>query len=167
MFMVPLALSSAITIRVGPALGSGNGEAARFSGALGILVCAGFMSVSAAFLLVFRDSVVNLYTNDPSVTAIAISMLLMAAIFQVADGVQIGAAGALRGYKDTRMTMLYTMVALWIVGMTLGYSLTFRYGMGPAGMWVGMIAGLTVAAALMLRRFRRTARRHLRTPAAV
>lgn len=166
MFMIPLALSSAITVRVGHALGSGNGAAARYSGALGILVCAAFMSASAAFLLLFRDAVVGLYTSDPSVTAIAISMLLMAAIFQVADGVQIGAAGALRGYKDTRMPMVYMVISFWIVGMTLGYNLTFNQGMGPAGMWVGMIAGLTVAAALMLRRFHHTSRKLIRDQAA-
>ncbi|MDH3803953.1 MAG: MATE family efflux transporter, partial [Gammaproteobacteria bacterium] len=105
MFMVPLALSAAITIRVGHALGAGNAQAARFSGALGILICACFMTCSAAFLLIFRHAVVGLYTNDASVTSIAISLLLMAAIFQVADGIQIGAAGALRGYKDTRLPM--------------------------------------------------------------
>ena len=70
-------------------------------------------------------------------------------------------AGALRGYKDTRAPMLYTVVAFWIVGMTLGYTLTFNRGMGPAGMWVGMIAGLTVAAALMLRRFHHTGNRFI------
>ena len=155
MFMIPLALSSAITIRVGHALGSGNGEAARYSGALGILVCAGFMSVSAAFLLVFRDSVVNLYTNDPSVTAIAISMLLMAAIFQVADGVQIGAAGALRGYKDTRMPMLINIVAYWVIAFPLADLATVTYRLEPAWTWGGFVAGLSAAANLITWRYGR------------
>ena len=163
MFMIPLALSSAITIRVGHALGSGNGEAARYSGALGILVCAGFMSVSAAFLLVFRDSVVNLYTNDPSVTAIAISMLLMAAIFQVADGVQIGAAGALRGYKDTRMPMLINIVAYWVIAFPLAYLATVTYRLEPAWTWGGFVAGLSAAAILLTRRYGRVSRGYLET----
>jgi MATE family multidrug resistance protein len=163
MFMIPLALSSAITIRVGHALGSGNGEAARYSGALGILVCAGFMSVSAAFLLVFRDSVVNLYTNDPSVTAIAISMLLMAAIFQVADGVQIGAAGALRGYKDTRMPMLINIVAYWVIAFPLAYLATVTYRLAPAWTWGGFVAGLSAAAILLTWRYGRVSRGYLET----
>ncbi len=161
MFMVPLALSSAITVRVGHALGSGNGEAARYSGALGIVICAAFMTVSAGFLLVFRDAVVNLYTNDPSVTAIAISMLLMAAIFQVADGVQIGAAGALRGYKDTRMPMFINIVAFWVIAFPLAYLATVTYRLAPAYTWGGFVAGLSAAAILLTWRYTRVSRKFL------
>jgi MATE family multidrug resistance protein len=158
MFMIPLALSSAITVRVGHALGSGNGAAARYSGALGIMVCAAFMSASAAFLLLFRDAVVGLYTSDPSVTAIAISMLLMAAIFQVADGVQIGAAGALRGYKDTRMPMLINIVSYWVIAFPLAYVATVTYRLAPAYTWGGFVAGLSVAAILLSWRYARVSR---------
>jgi MATE family multidrug resistance protein len=161
MFMIPLALSSAITVRVGHALGSGNGEAARYSGALGVVVCAAFMSVSAAFLLVFRDTVVSVYTNDPSVTAIAISMLLMAAVFQVADGVQIGAAGALRGYKDTRMPMLINIVAYWVIAFPLAYLATVTYRLPPAYTWGGFVAGLSIAAVLLTWRYSRVSRGYL------
>ncbi len=163
MFMVPLALSSAITVRVGHALGSGNSEAARYSGALGIVICAAFMTVSAAFLLVFRDAVVSLYTNDPSVTAIAISMLLMAAIFQVADGVQIGAAGALRGYKDTRMPMFINIVAFWVIAFPLAYLATVTYRLAPAYTWGGFVAGLSAAAILLTWRYARVSRKFLTT----
>ncbi len=158
MFMIPLALSSAITVRVGHALGSGNGEAARYSGALGIFVCAAFMTASAAFLLVFRDMVVNLYTNDASVTAIAISMLLMAAIFQVADGVQIGAAGALRGYKDTRMPMVINIIAYWVIAFPLAYLATVTYQLAPAYTWGGFVAGLSAAAILLTWRYAKVSR---------
>ena len=72
------------------------------------------------------------------------------------------AAGILRGYKDTRMPMVYMVISFWLVGMTLGYNLTFGRGMGPAGMWIGMIAGLTIAAGLMLRRVGYTGRRFVR-----
>jgi len=73
------------------------------------------MTLSAAFLLVFRDAVVGVYTDDVAVTGIAISLLLMAAIFQIVDGVQIGAAGALRGYKDTNVPMVINIVAFWVL----------------------------------------------------
>ena len=158
MFMVPLALSSAITVRVSHALGSGNGEAARYSGAMGVLACALFMSASAAFLLVFRDTVVSMYTDDPSVTAIAISMLLMAAVFQVADGVQIGAAGALRGYKDTRIPMVINIVAYWVLAFPLAYLATVTYQLAPAYTWGGFVIGLSASALLLTWRYARVSR---------
>ena len=161
MFMVPLALSSAITVRVAHALGSGNGEAARYSGAVGVIVCAIFMSCSAAFLLLFRDAVVSLYTNDPSVTAIAISMLLMAALFQVADGVQIGAAGALRGYKDTRLPMVINIVAYWVLAFPLAYLATVTYRLAPAYTWGAFVIGLGASAILLSWRYARLSRNYL------
>jgi MATE family multidrug resistance protein len=160
-FMIPIGLASAISIRVGNALGRGDPGAARYAGYIGLVIVLGFQTVSATAMLLAPELIVRIYTSDVVVGSLAVSLLFYAAIFQYPDGVQMVMAGALRGYKDTRAPMLYTMIAFWIVGMTLGYSLTFRYGMGPAGMWVGMIAGLTVAAALMLRRFRRTARQRV------
>ena len=161
MFMIPLAMSSAITVRVGHALGSGNSEAARYSGGIGIVMCAIFMSCSAAFLLVFRDAVVGMYTNDPSVTAIAISMLLMAAIFQVADGVQIGAAGALRGFKDTRMPMVINIIAYWVLAFPLAYVATVTYRLAPAYTWAAFVVGLGAAAILLSWRYARLSRNYL------
>jgi len=161
MFMVPLALSSAIMIRVGHALGAGNAAAARFSGGLGILICTLFMSVSATFLLVFRDAVVTLYTNDTSVTSIAISLLLMAAIFQVADGAQIGAAGALRGYKDTRMPMAINIFAYWVMAFPLAYMAAVVFKLPPSYVWGGFVIGLAVAGILLTWRYARVSRAYL------
>ncbi len=153
MFMVPLALNSAITVRVGHALGAHNAAAARRGGAVGIVLCAVFMSCSAAFLLVFRDPVVGLYTNDPSVTSIAISLLLMAAIFQVVDGVQIGAAGALRGYKDTRVPMVINTFAFWVAAFPAAYLAAVTYRLPPSYIWGAFVIGLSVAAMLLTARF--------------
>ena len=153
MFMIPLALSSAITVRVGHALGAGNPQAARFSGMLGITACGVFMTCSAVFLLVFRHPVVGLYTNDPSVTAIAISMLLMAAVFQVTDGLQIGAAGALRGYKDTRVPMVINIFSYWVVAFPLAYLAAVTYKAPPSYVWAGFVVGLTLAAILLTWRY--------------
>jgi MATE family multidrug resistance protein len=155
MFMIPLALSSGITIRVGHALGAGNSQAARFSGAFGILICGVFMSISAAGMLLFRDAVVGLYTNDPSVTSIAISLLLAAAIFQIADGVQIGSAGALRGYKDTRLPMAINIFAYWVLAFPLAYLAAVTYKLAPVYTWSAFIVGLTAAALLLAWRYMR------------
>jgi len=158
MFMIPLAFSSATTIRIGHALGAGDPRGARFAGFTGILICAGFMAISALFLLVFRDAVVSMYTSDTSVQAIAISMLLMAAIFQVADGVQIGAAGALRGFKDTRMPMVINMFAYWALAFPLSYLAAVTFQSPPSHIWGGFVIGLTAAAAMLTVRFNRVSR---------
>lgn len=159
MFMIPLALSAATTVRIGHALGSGDSHAARLGGATGISMCIIFMACSATFLLLFRDVVVSVYTNDPSVTRIAISLLLMAAIFQIADGVQIGAAGALRGYKDTRMPMVINTFSYWVLGFPLAYLATVTYRAPPSYIWAGFVLGLSVAAVLLTARFNRLSKR--------
>lgn len=154
MFMVPLALSAATTVRIGHALGAGNAAAARFSGIAGISLCAGFMTCSAAFMLLFRDAVVRLYTSDPAVTEIAIGLLLMAAIFQIADGIQIGAAGALRGYKDTRVPMVINTFAYWVLAFPLAYVAALIWRAPPTWIWAGFVLGLSVAAILLTLRYR-------------
>jgi multidrug resistance protein, MATE family len=161
MFMVPLALSSATTIRIGHALGAGNAAAARFSGITGISVCAGFMACSAAFLLLFRHQVVSLYTSDPAVRTIAIGLLFMAAIFQIADGIQIGAAGALRGYKDTRVPMVINTFAYWVLAFPLAYMAAITFRAPPSYIWAGFVLGLSVAALLLTIRYRSVSHREL------
>jgi multidrug resistance protein, MATE family len=153
-FMIPLALSSATTVRVGHALGAGDYAAARLRGWIGIGSCGVFMLAAATFMMLFRDGVVDLYTNDVSVKDIAISMLLMAAIFQVADGVQIGAAGALRGYKDARVPMVINTFAYWVLAFPLAYLAAVTYRAPPQYIWGGFVVGLAVAASLLSLRYR-------------
>lgn len=157
-FMIPLALSAATTILVGQLLGAGRMRDARIAGTTGIILCAAFMTFSAAFLLVFRDAVVSMYTSDPAVTGIAISLLLMAAIFQIADGVQIGAAGALRGYKDTKVPMVINVFAFWVLAFPLAYLAAITYKAAPNFVWAGFIVGLGVAATLLTWRYNRLSR---------
>ncbi|MBT8103548.1 MAG: MATE family efflux transporter [Gammaproteobacteria bacterium] len=163
MFMVPLALNSATTVRVGQLLGAGDPYGARTSGAVGISLCALFMGMSAMLLLVFRDLVVTLYTDDVAVKGIAVSLLLMAAIFQVADGVQIGAAGALRGYKDTRVPMAINMFAYWVLAFPLAFLAAITYKAPPNYVWGGFVVGLAAAAILLTWRFNRLSKSKLRT----
>ena len=160
-FMIPLALSSAITVRVGQALGAGDAHGARLSGAIGVATCAVIMAGAATFMLLFRETVVSIYTNDPAVTSIAVSLLLAAAIFQIGDGIQIGAAGALRGYKDTRFPMVINIFAYWVLAFPLAYMAAITYKAAPVYTWGAFIVGLWIAAALLSWRFIRLSKAQL------
>ncbi len=157
-FMIPLALSSATTIQVGQLIGAGKLQSARRSGGVGIGLCAAFMSLSAIFLLIFRNGVVSLYTDDPAVRGIAIGLLLMAAVFQIADGIQIGAAGALRGYKDTRFPMVVNMFAYWVLAFPLAFLAAITFRAPPNYVWGGFVVGLGVAAMLLSWRYHHVSR---------
>jgi MATE family multidrug resistance protein len=102
--------------------------------------------------------VAAIYTDDAAVIAVARDLLVLAAVFQLSDGLQVSAAGALRGLADTRVTMLVTVVAYWLVGVPLGWLLGFPLGLGARGLWMGLIAGLTLGAALLAARFLRVSR---------
>ncbi|HEV8334047.1 MAG TPA: MATE family efflux transporter [Steroidobacteraceae bacterium] len=166
MFMVPLAISSATTIHVGHTLGRGERERGRFAGLLGIGMCASVMALSAIGILLFDDAIASLYTRDRAVREVAATLLLMAAIFQLSDGVQVGAQGALRGFKDTAIPMAMCIFSYWVVGFPLAYTLGVHDGGGPRYVWIGFIAGLTVSAVLLVSRYLYVSRRSL-SPSAV
>ena len=158
-FMIPLGLAEATTVRVGHALGRGNALDVRRAAFAGYVLALGTQSLSALVLLFGNDALVGLYTRDATVAALAASLLLYAAAFQFPDGIQVLSAGALRGLKDTRMPMFLAAFAYWGIGMPLGAGLGLYLGWGPRGMWIGLIAGLTVAALLLGRRFLSSSRR--------
>lgn len=160
-FMVPLGISLAITVRVGNAVGRRDPGAVRFRAAVGTGLALACQLVSVFVMLVFPERVAAIYTDDPAVAAVAVELLFLAAIFQISDGVQVAAAGALRGLKDTRVPMLVTVVSYWLLGLPVGWWLGFGRGQGAAGVWVGLIVGLTVAAILLSWRFDRVSRRPL------
>jgi MATE family multidrug resistance protein len=152
-FMIPLGLAEATTVRVGHALGRGNAFDVRRAAFAGYALALLTQSLSALVLLFGNHLLVALYTRDAAVAALAASLLLYAAAFQFPDGIQVLSAGALRGLKDTRMPMLLAALAYWGIGRPLGAGLGLYLGWGPRGMWIGLIAGLTVAALLLCRRF--------------
>lgn len=148
-YMIPLGLAGAMTVRVGNALGRGMSLEAMRASRAGMLMTLATQSVTASLMLLAPAWIISWYTNDQTIAALAVSLLGLAAIFQFPDGLQAAAAGALRGYKDTRWPMIYTVIAYWLFGMPVGWWLTFRGDWGAAGMWAGMIAGLGVAAVLL------------------
>lgn len=153
MFMIPLALHSATTIRVGQAVGGAQAELARFAGFVGIGLCGAVMSVSAILMLIFGRHIAAFYTVDPQVQEVAIALLFVAAVFQISDGLQVGAAGALRGFKDTRVPMLINVFSYWMIGFPLAWVLGIKLQLGPQSVWTGLVAGLTVCAVLLNLRY--------------
>lgn len=136
-----------------------------------IVLAAGFMCISATVFLSIPRTVVGIFADlgDPrnaAMIAHAVRFLGFAAVFQLVDGIQVAAGGALRGLKDTRVPMLLTLVAFWLVGLPVGLLAAFRLGIGANGLWYGLIAGLAVAAALLGIRFVRRMERAVRQAAA-
>lgn len=164
-FMIPYSLAMATTVRVGQALGANRPRDARFSAGVAMatgLICA---CISASFMFIFRDYIARIYTLDAAVLAVATSLIIYSAIFQFSDAIQVTAAGALRGYQDTRITMLITLFSYWGVGLPIGYmlGLTEQLGLaqGPAGLWQGLIVGLSCAALLLGLRLHKIARKQI------
>ena len=152
-FMIPLGLSLAVSQRVGISIGKGLIQEARFRGFMGTAVCTGVTTITAILLFSFPETIVSIYTQDLEVSNLAVSLVFFAAIFQLSDGLQVGAFGALRGLKDTRMPMVFNLISYWFIGFSVGYYLSFIGGYGPEGLWMGLIAGLTTAAMLHNTRF--------------
>lgn len=162
-FMVPLGVSIATGVLVGQAAGRGDRDAVRRMGVLGIALGTAFMVLTALIFWFAPRLVMSLYLNlnDPinaGLIGYAASFLLIAGMFQVVDGLQVTAQGALRGLKDTRVPMLLTLVAYWLVGFPVGLLLAFTFGLGARGLWFGMVAGLAAAAVLLSLRFAHSAR---------
>jgi MATE family multidrug resistance protein len=152
-FMIPLSLSLALTVRVGTNLGRKDVPAVRQSIFSGLAIILLLASTSSALMALFRTQIASIYTDDLAVVELASGLLLFAAVFQLSDGLQVSANGVLRGMQDTAWPMLATMLAYWCIGLPLGYSLGLSDlivpAMGARGFWVGLVAGLTVAAILL------------------
>jgi len=159
MFMLPLSLHSATTIHVGHQAGRGDRRAARRAGWAGIAMCGIVMSLSSLVILAARHGIAAAYTLDPAVRGLAAGLLLFVAIFQIPDGLQVGAAGALRGFKDAKVPMALNFTAYWLIGFPAAWWFGIHTGAGPAGIWAGLIAGLFTCALLLTWRYQRISRR--------
>ena len=153
-FMVPLGLSQAATVRVAHQLGAGRAFAARRAGSVALALGIGFMVAAAVVLWTFPQTIIGAYVNaaDPAnheTVQIARRLIVIAAVFQVFDGMQVIAVGALRGYRDTMVPMLLAAFGYWGAGFAAGWLLAFPLGYGAVGLWWGLALGLAVVAALL------------------
>jgi len=161
-FMLPLGIGMATTVRVGNAVGRRDASGIAWAGAAGLALTLVTQFVSAALMLLVPGAIVAAYTADARVAVLAVTLLGYAALFQFSDGIQALFNGALRGLKDTAVPAVITILAYWGVGMPFGWWLGIERGGGAAGLWTGLIAGLSVAALLLSTRFVLMARRFRR-----
>ena len=149
-FMVPLGVSAAGAVRVGQALGRRDPEGAARSGWTAVLFGALFMSVAAAVFLLFPRALIGAFTSDAGVLEVGVSLLAVAAVFQLFDGLQGVSTGVLRGAGDTRTPMLWNLAGHWLIGLPLGYALCFTAGLGVIGLWWGLSVGLIICGIALL-----------------
>ncbi len=157
-FMVPLGISAAGAVRVGHAVGRRDAPGASAAGWSAIALGAGVMTLSAAIFLAAPRLVLGVFTPDTQVVGIGLTLIFVAALFQIFDGLQVAATGALRGLGDTRTPMRMNLAGHWMCGLPIGYTLCFLAGWGVIGLWIGVLIGLTLIGAVLLAIWRRRER---------
>ena len=154
-YMVATGLAAAATVRIGNQLGQRDIPNMRRVGWSALLMSMAVMGTSALAFVLFNQFLPSLYIDDESVITLASSLLMIAAVFQLSDGVQAVGLGMLRGLTDVKIPTLIALVAYWVIALPLGYVLAFPLGWGARGIWLGLSAGLTLAAVLLPGRFYR------------
>lgn len=149
-FMIPFGMASAGAVRVGQAVGRGDVAGVREAGKAALLIGGGFMAVAGLVFLLIPRQLLFIFTDNPAVIAIGLSLLAIAALFQLFDGVQAVSTGLLRGLGDTHTAMVWHVIGHWFVGLPLGYALCFWKGWGVPGLWTGLSAGLILVAIVLV-----------------
>ena len=144
-FMIPLGLASAGAVRVGNAVGARNPRGAAAAGWTVIAMGVAFMLFSGALFVAMPRFLIGLFSDDVAVVTLGASLLWIAAVFQLFDGLQGVVTGTLRGLGDTRTPMVTNLAAHWLIGLPIGYWLCFVMGWGARGLWWGLSIGLIVA----------------------
>jgi len=155
-FMVPLGISSAAAVRVGHLIGQRNPAAAGRAGWSALACGVAFMGLAAVAFLTIPERIARIYTADPAVIRMSVTLLAIAAVFQLFDGCQVVVAGALRGTGHTRAPMWCNLIFYWFVGLPLGMWLCFRTGWGAAGLWTGLCFALILIGSVLLIVWRQT-----------
>jgi len=149
-FMIPLGVAAAAAVRVGQAIGRRDPRGAASAGWTAIAIGAGFMGSAGIVFFTMPRALIRSFTSEPAVLELGVSLLFVAAVFQLFDGVQGVITGALRGLGDTRTAMLWNLAGHWLIGLPLGYLLCFRWGLGVVGLWWGLSVGLVICGVALL-----------------
>lgn len=152
-FMLPMSIANAVSIRVGFNLGKKSKEGAKVATYSGLVTGLALSAITALLTIIFKENIAHLYTDNTEVIKLALVLLSFAALYQCVDAIQVVAAGALRGYKEMMAIFTRTFVAYWVVGLPLGYILGMTdmiiQPLGAKGFWIGLTVGLTLAAILL------------------
>ena len=151
-FMMPLGIGAAAAVLVGQAIGRGDPAGARRVAMASILAGLCVSTVTSIIFLAIPRLLASAYVVEAGVITLAATLIPLAGVFQLFDGLQAVAGGALRGAADTRAAMIANILGFWAVGLPLGLYLSFERGMGPAGLWWGLVAGLAAVALVLLLR---------------
>jgi MATE family, multidrug efflux pump len=154
-FMVPVGVAQATSILVGRAIGAGDPKGARRAAGAGLITGVGFMALTAVMFLTLPELLARAFSDDAPVVAIAVLLLPIAGVFQVFDGLQVVASGALRGVGDTHVPMVLYLVGFWLIGLPSSAWFGIELGQGPQGIWWGLAIGIGVVAILLALRVRR------------
>lgn len=152
-YMMASGLSAAAMVRVGNQLGRKDIVSLREAGFTVFAMVTMFMSISAIIFIAFREFLPSLYIDDMEVIKMSATLLIIAGLFQLSDGIQVVGLGALRGMSDVKVPTIVTLVAYWVIGLPLGYLFAFSWGMEEVGIWIGLLTGLTLTGILLLYRF--------------
>lgn len=155
-FAIPLSLGVATSIRVGYLLGKQKPSLAKQTAYISLAISFAIAVVVALILVIFRTPIIDLFTKETAVIAICMHLIILLAIYQASDYLQVVASNVLRGYKDTQSIFFITLLSYWVVGLPVGYILALTdlvmLPLGAAGFWIGIISGLAVAAVLLIGR---------------
>lgn len=152
-FMVSLGLSQAASIRVSNAFGAKNFPKITLIGKSALLTALCYGTFCALLFTIFRNQLPGLFNDDPKVVEMAAYLLLFASIFQISDSTQAVGSGILRGLKDVKIPTVFIAIAYWVIGLPVGYLITFHWGWGPSGIWTGLTTGLSLASLFLIGRF--------------
>lgn len=152
-FMVSLGLSQAASIRVSNAFGAKNFPKITLIGKSALLTALCYGTCCALLFTIFRNQLPGLFNDDPRVVEMAAYLLLFASIFQISDSTQAVGSGILRGLKDVKIPTVFIAIAYWVIGLPVGYLITFHWGWGPSGIWTGLTTGLSLASLFLIGRF--------------
>jgi multidrug resistance protein, MATE family len=158
-FMIPVGIGAAASVRVGRAVGRADPPGTRLAGLVAIGTGCAFMVLAALAFLLAPRAIAGIITSELGVIDAVVPLLFVAAVFQLSDGVQAVAAGALRGAGDTRFALIANLCGHYLIGLPIGTLLAFRLGLGASGLWWGLSAGLTAVAIALTLRFVRLSSR--------
>ena len=152
-FLICTGMGMAATIRVGNKLGQKDFQGIENAGISAIIQIVLFMILGAMFFIAFRNYLPLIYVEDAEVIKIASTLLILAALFQVSDGIQVVASGALRGLQDVTIPFVITFISYWLIGLPISYLSAHYFKIGPSGVWLGLVIGLTFSALFLTVRF--------------